>query len=88
MQNLCIQENHRERRASSLKKSWAESQIMHNQWRVTVGLIERLQKEIIVIEEREEQLHVRRHTIFAVCLQQVDCLLQLQHQQESILKGI
>jgi len=40
-------------RATSLKKSWAESQIMHNQWRVTGGLIERQQKEIIVIEERE-----------------------------------
>ena len=55
-------------RATSLKKSWAESQIMYNQWRVTGGLIERQQKEIIVIEEREQQLHIRRHTICAVCL--------------------
>ena len=63
-------EREREReRATSLKKPWAESQIMHNQWRVTGGLIERQQKETIVIEEMEQQLHARRYTIFAVCLQ-------------------
>lgn len=33
------------------------------------GLIERQQKETIVIEEMEQQLHARRYTIFAVCLQ-------------------